>query len=445
MPTRLELVNLLEFPNETLTVEFKSWLTLDDNRNKAKLAKAAIALANHGGGIIVLGMRENNDDGAALVSQPVPDGLGRYSQDEVNSAINRYADPRIHCDLLFAVHPVSQIEHAFVCVPGGLTVPVMSRRGSDGIIADRGCYIRKPGPLSEQPRTVEDWRDLIERCVSARREDMLDAIRLIVQGHSGTAVDENLRNELSDFVLEAQQRWRVLIDPLPQDDAARMQHGHSEIAVDILNVDRAATLAELRRRLDDADRIKLTGWGPFVSLRGEALTPYIFDEFVETWLGNPEGGIHNRTPSYCDFWRAHPVGRLYVQRAYLEDEIEQITAGTRIEITYPIRRVGEAMLYVARLARSFDDNPNIFARVRYTELRNRVLTSINRTHLMFDDRICRDDEATIETTATAREIDENTAEILHPMLVPMYERFSFFELPMSLVVTVVEELKRTRF
>ena len=65
MPTTSELQALLEFPTEKTTVEYKSWLNLSENHGKATLAKAAIALANEGGGIIVLGMRENGAQGGA--------------------------------------------------------------------------------------------------------------------------------------------------------------------------------------------------------------------------------------------------------------------------------------------------------------------------------------------------------------------------------------------
>ena len=63
MPTPAELVHLLANPSESLTVEYKSWLTLSESHGKATLAKAAIALANHGGGIVVLGLRPQNNDG----------------------------------------------------------------------------------------------------------------------------------------------------------------------------------------------------------------------------------------------------------------------------------------------------------------------------------------------------------------------------------------------
>ncbi len=57
MPSPADFINLLTAPNESLTLEYKSWLDLGINHGKATLAKAAIALANEGGGIIVLGMR----------------------------------------------------------------------------------------------------------------------------------------------------------------------------------------------------------------------------------------------------------------------------------------------------------------------------------------------------------------------------------------------------
>ena len=123
----------------------KSWLDLREIRDRAVLAKAAIALANSGGGIIVLGMRHQEGKGP-LESVPKPVEVDPYTQDDVNQAINRFADPEFHCELVSAVHPVTKVEHPVVRVPGNLTVPVMSRRDSEGVIAARRCYIRKPGP-----------------------------------------------------------------------------------------------------------------------------------------------------------------------------------------------------------------------------------------------------------------------------------------------------------
>src|SRR5262249_38282015 len=49
------LLELLRNPAEDLSFEIKEWLDLRDNVHKAKLAQAIIALANHGGGALLLG------------------------------------------------------------------------------------------------------------------------------------------------------------------------------------------------------------------------------------------------------------------------------------------------------------------------------------------------------------------------------------------------------
>ena len=68
MPTIEELQPLLGEPREDLAAEYKTWLDLTINDHKAVLAKAAIALANHGGGFIIVGF----DDGGTG-SRPLRD------------------------------------------------------------------------------------------------------------------------------------------------------------------------------------------------------------------------------------------------------------------------------------------------------------------------------------------------------------------------------------
>lgn len=50
-----ELLPLVAEPREDLAAEYKGWLDLTETNHKAVLAKAAIAIANHGGGYIIIG------------------------------------------------------------------------------------------------------------------------------------------------------------------------------------------------------------------------------------------------------------------------------------------------------------------------------------------------------------------------------------------------------
>lgn len=446
-------MRLLEFPSETLSVEYKSWLDLGQNPGKATLAKAAIALANEGGGVIVLGMRENNDEGGALVSKARPADLGRYSQDDINAAINRYSDPEFHCGLMFANHPATHHEHAFVVVPGGMTVPVMSRRGCDGVINPYRCYVRKAGPRSEEAMTAEEWRPLLERCIQARRESMLDAIRVIVQGHGTPAPTEAVRNALTEFSNGARARWEELIADLPSDDSARMPHGHYEIEIELIGVGPANGTTETLRRMQIASQIKHTGWGPFVLLTRPEFAPVPIAGNVEAWLGRPVEGRFSRDPAHCDFWRVHPSGLLFLLRGYDEDGEDSlgtqraIPPGTIVDITLPIWRVGEVMLYASRLAQQFDQggNPDILVRCKYVGLRGRRLDYLTPGRYISVERICHDNTVEIQAQATATQMDENLVEVLHPMLAPLYERFDFYELSIALVRSEIERMRRSRF
>ena len=83
---RSDLLPLISEPREDLAVEYKTWLDLGQEKDKATLAKACIALANHGGGFFVLGFDE---DGDSLNSVTKPAGFGEITQDAINSIVRR--------------------------------------------------------------------------------------------------------------------------------------------------------------------------------------------------------------------------------------------------------------------------------------------------------------------------------------------------------------------
>ena len=95
MPKIDDLEPLLAAPGEALDVEFKCWLDLrGDDEHKGLFAKAAIALANEGGGVIVIGYREERPD---LISEPRPAEITAYGTDLINNIIRRFASPAFHC------------------------------------------------------------------------------------------------------------------------------------------------------------------------------------------------------------------------------------------------------------------------------------------------------------------------------------------------------------
>jgi predicted HTH transcriptional regulator len=152
----MELERLILEPVETLEVEYKEWLDLRNNPHRAKLAKELIALANHGGGHVVIGFSDPE-----MTSRPKPDDYDYVTADYINGIVAAYAEPPFHCEL-------TQVrDHLVISVPAGATVPIRSKKGSqnDEIIRDR-YYTRRPGPNSEPPQSGLEWDTLLRRCIA---------------------------------------------------------------------------------------------------------------------------------------------------------------------------------------------------------------------------------------------------------------------------------------
>lgn len=159
------LEDLVSYPHESLNVGLKGWLDLSDEEHKADLAHAILALANFGGGYLVLGFQESN--GTWIADPHRPASLDQYGQDLVNGVVRSYAEPSFHCE----VHQVSDAAsgHPFpvITVPGNHKVPIRAKRDgpNNRHVRINAYYIRRPGPSSEVIQTADEWNALVGRCI----------------------------------------------------------------------------------------------------------------------------------------------------------------------------------------------------------------------------------------------------------------------------------------
>jgi AbiU2/Schlafen, AlbA_2 len=102
----LDLGDLLAEPRETLDIEIKDWLDLSSNNHKALIAKEIIALANHGGGYLLVGFVELAD-GSFKPALSRPPNLNAWSQDTIQSIVSKYVDPAVQCRVVHQIAPTS--------------------------------------------------------------------------------------------------------------------------------------------------------------------------------------------------------------------------------------------------------------------------------------------------------------------------------------------------
>ncbi len=451
---RERLPDLLIDPREALNLEIKNWLDLAaSNEAKATLAKAIIALANHGGGFIILGFAESENCYQEDAGRP--DTLESYNQDAINGIVQSYCDPSFHCHVQ-NVPNSDGVLFPIIVVPGGHKVPIRAQRGGPNghALQHNGIYMRKPGPRSEEPRDSRDWDELLSKCMQNRRDEMLDQIRDIVRG--STTLDnatpaENIEQQpaLSEWIEDGYEHWRSITSDLPEYAEQRMPFGHYCIAYQLRGQHREITPTEFSEIVRQSE-VRHTGWPPFWYPTTQELAPYMLDNAIQCWLGAEStsffGGID---AAHSDFWRIHPTGRAFLLRGYQEDGVDaqtpagrQVQPGTVFDINLPIWRIGETLLHANQLSSLLFDGPTTIEFVAtYKGLSGRTLTSIDNRRLMRGNRVARQDKITVRTSVETQAIDSNLPEIVHPLISPLYALFDFFELS---TVLVTDELNRLR-
>ncbi len=438
-PEHNRLADLLREPQEALDIEIKNWLDLTgNNEHKAKLAQALLALANHGGGHVIIGLTET--DAGFRTGDGRPDTLDAYSQDKVNGIVHNYAEPAFHCSVHYVPHPTSGVTHPIIGVPGGHRVPIRAKRNGpeDRIVRQHTIYIRRPGPQSAQPDNGREWDELLGRCLRARQDELLDHIRDLLSGRPSSERNQTEISRLDRWVSESEGIWRNRIAGLPPDSPARCPHGFFTFAY---HVDGGRFFGGLRDLLDVlADAPRLTGWPPWWVPTRPEIEPYARDGALECWLGDdpsaPQRGLHDA--AHADFWRITPDGLAFLLRGYEEDGDRaaeaRIQPGTCVDPTLPIVRVGEALRHAAYLADRIGGHSVSFV-ARYTGLRRRRLYAWANPmrDTVWAGGICRDNDVSLSTNVGVDTLSANLAEVVHELLSPLYERFSLRRLPYVVV------------
>jgi len=200
-----QLLELLDFPREDVDTEIKDWLPLQDKVARANLAIELIALANHGGGRLLFGYR---DEVAGWPPSGIcPHPLQHYAQDAINNILKAYAEPPFECHVDHLAASDGN-NHVVIRVPGGHRVPIRSKKSgpSGSRLKVDVYYVRRPGPESAPPQSGREWDELLRRCLSAQREELVTSFRNIVNiVGSGGQIAETLAASASPTT--ALQTW----------------------------------------------------------------------------------------------------------------------------------------------------------------------------------------------------------------------------------------------
>jgi hypothetical protein len=420
-------------PMESLDIEAKCWLDMNDIESKGTIAKALIALENHGGGYLVIGFSENAS-GVLSPDSNRPPNLAAFGTDEINAIIKKYAEPAFHAHVTFQKNPDSGDEFPVIRSPGTSKVPVRScSETPNGTLKNKVYYIRRPGPSSEAPLDGSEWDALIRRSVLNQRSEIIDILRSFIPaaapGNLKAIVDE--REVLNQFSRDSFARWTSINESLKDDHLAKIKLGYFSFSCQVVGKSKGLNTGEILSSVEGLRRY--TGWPIFVALHQSESKPYLINGALEASLVN----IQRPNPAHADFWRIHPDGLFYLLRGYQEDCLETLSEsrkvrapGTGIDLTIPTWRVAEFLLRSEELARSmFEDGFTMLVRCEWTGLKERELFMFNPRRMIFDGHRCKAPSVITEQKLTQDVIENLLPEAVKRLTSPLYEHFDLFQPP----------------
>ncbi len=430
--------------SEGLDVEIKNWLNgLKSNDDKSKLAKEIIALANSGGGRIYIGFDDKGDKFPEI--QPQKDELNAFTQDSIASVVNRYVTPPCQCSVSYHQQKDSTISHPVISVPGGHRVPVWAKRGSSDnkTLRSETIYIRRPGGASEPPRTQDDWEKLLDRLVRARQDELLVAIRDVLNPPQVVIPPEDNLYQWDNMCLRL---WTDKINVLQESDARRNKNGYWTVSFQIDNFNRPS-LATLKKSLA-TEMPTYSGWPPFTYLEFAPRKPSASGDEIEAWLAESHSvdelvNVDDR----ADYWRVSNRGKGFLLRPMQEDRTEYLSnifprpARPYFSWTLPIYRMSEVLKFVEALAEKFADKNSQFSLLlNYYGTNDRQLVHSDFNYILFEGAKCSQSKIESSLNGNVSQIGLNLAELVFTLLTPIYEQFDFTELPRALVNSVVQEV-----
>ena len=446
-----DLKDLIENPRETERIELKEWVDLGDPIQKANLARHLGALANHGGGYLIFGFKDD-----LTHDENRPSSLEKYNRDVFTAIVKRYLTPSFQCEVSLVPHnsgnkfPVIRApSHGNVPIAAKADGPQDDRKKPQGIDIGK-YYIRKPGPESAPIVGAEEWGPLIRRCVLNDQDQLLTDIARLVQtpGTPAPAAQQRLKQ----WHQEGERRFLQLLSqakepywPVP------INENRCQLSYLISFFDRDEHLAtnSLSKILEEVNYevrdTVWTGWSMFYPFSEPSIAPAIYPERTdgtgEDILEADLMGARVST-SLPDFWRVAPDGRATLVRLYREDREERVNhlgrgAGTWLSPETVVRETTELVAHANSLARRMEGTTQVSFRCTWRGLKDREIDDFDPGISWRPGYIARADQRTTEGEWGVVQLRTARSTIVAKLSCPILQLFGF-----SCNAAFVEEMEK---
>ena len=249
---------LVRMGNENRNLDYKGAFSWDQpgNDTKCELAKDVLAFANtRDGGVILIGVNDKSGDLEGLTEEQYTS----FDQTKLNNFVEKYTDPR-HTSRVHRM-VVDGKRVVVIDVPEFSELPILcacdansSSNSSRLILRKAALYMRTARATSELIEDADAMRELLNRGLLRRQNDLLRAFKQIIQP---SEIDPQ-REPRIEFKTEVERAERYFVE-LNGGEFAQSPHWEVQMQPEDYLPNRLPNLMELQH-LTQQSAISLRGW-----------------------------------------------------------------------------------------------------------------------------------------------------------------------------------------
>ncbi|MFA6228301.1 MAG: ATP-binding protein [Patescibacteria group bacterium] len=202
-----EFSNYIIRRHEEQSIEYKGSLNWNAYETKINVLKAMLAMANNDqGGVIVLGVKEEKDRSVSLSGMTDSD-FQSFNYDDIARFIKRFCDPIIEFTIFsdnliiddesknFIILQIHESIEPTVCTDFALFKKQGGNHYENIALRKNAIYIRSKAPIeSREISSIHEWRELLDRMVQKKKEDILKKLPCVNLLNVDTETDSDKFN-----------------------------------------------------------------------------------------------------------------------------------------------------------------------------------------------------------------------------------------------------------
>lgn len=301
----IDVAALVARGSESKDLDYKGPMAWNEKDKKAccEIVKDCLAMANTGGGYLVIGIRE--DSSRFSVAGLSRSQASSWDTTRLNNFIRNYSDPPINTTMKSEDLNGQQV--VAIAIPSFRDTPHVCKRDFPTVLRTATHYVRTDANASEPLGTAADAHALIELAVRQRADQLLQSIHLVLKsGLTPPSIDDD-----EQYALQISEAKTNLITLMAKDgmDYATLPLIHTAIYPSTFDSD-LLPLRQLRSVAQEA-ATNLWGWPvPFVdNLLGPGNTTSLLNQCIQTYY------VHPYNEPHVDYWRLYRSGLLIHSRS----------------------------------------------------------------------------------------------------------------------------------